>query len=384
VLEARRAQSFPDDEILTGLQAKQWRIIGNSVARTVSLALGLSIGEACRKNLVEEQNLELTGAAVKEPRISDVDTAMNSFVSAREEFDQGSTDSAVRSERSYKQSLDTLGLKSSANGDDTSSTSGSTDSTDEPLTKLHKRRHNIFTEVTQPYPEKRKRLLGPASRRDPTTLWEPDQRMTVGDNFKSHPPGSVNQKVVYAKGMIHTKRPTWQQEQQKPYRASRAENLELLKRKGAEEDINESTPSESEDQRPSRSTPEVPRGVQISHHTKQSQKTDSTISESTTISKLRAIRNEREATLKHSRETQQEAINPTPKPSAPPTKSKSKDVITIDSDEDEALAEDDNDNLMFVSPTTRKRMQAYVPVNNSMFIAYERTHETMRLRSRRR
>ena len=47
-------------------------------------------------------------------------------------------------------------------------------------------------------------------------------------------------------------------------------------------------------------------------------------------------------------------------------------MINLDSDEDEA--EDDDENLMFVSSTKRKRVQAYIPVDNSMLIAYEHTH----------
>ncbi|KAI9745937.1 MAG: DNA methyltransferase Dim-2 [Claussenomyces sp. TS43310] len=49
VMEVRRAQSFPDHEVLVGSPAEQWRIIGNSVARTVALALGLSLREAWLK-----------------------------------------------------------------------------------------------------------------------------------------------------------------------------------------------------------------------------------------------------------------------------------------------------------------------------------------------
>ncbi|KAI9682731.1 MAG: DNA methyltransferase Dim-2 [Trizodia sp. TS-e1964] len=53
IMEARRAQSFPDEEVLLGLPAKQWKIVGNSVARTVSLALGLSLRGAWLKNKME-------------------------------------------------------------------------------------------------------------------------------------------------------------------------------------------------------------------------------------------------------------------------------------------------------------------------------------------
>ena len=46
VMEARRAQSFPDHEVLVGSGPEKWKVIGNSVSRTVSLALGLSLRNA--------------------------------------------------------------------------------------------------------------------------------------------------------------------------------------------------------------------------------------------------------------------------------------------------------------------------------------------------
>lgn len=49
-MEARRAQSFPDDEVLLGTPANGWKLMGNSVARSVALALGLSLREAWLKN----------------------------------------------------------------------------------------------------------------------------------------------------------------------------------------------------------------------------------------------------------------------------------------------------------------------------------------------
>ncbi|RDW73760.1 hypothetical protein BP5796_07202 [Coleophoma crateriformis] len=50
ILEARRAQSFPDDEVIIGTRMEQWKIVGNSVARTVALAFGLALREAWLKN----------------------------------------------------------------------------------------------------------------------------------------------------------------------------------------------------------------------------------------------------------------------------------------------------------------------------------------------
>lgn len=46
VMEARRAQGFRDDEILLGEPMDQCRIVGNSVAREVSVALGIVFREA--------------------------------------------------------------------------------------------------------------------------------------------------------------------------------------------------------------------------------------------------------------------------------------------------------------------------------------------------
>ncbi|KAI5280718.1 DNA methyltransferase Dim-2 [Ascosphaera aggregata] len=48
--EARRAQGYPDHEILIGNPMKQWKIVGNSVARQVALVLGLKIREACEND----------------------------------------------------------------------------------------------------------------------------------------------------------------------------------------------------------------------------------------------------------------------------------------------------------------------------------------------
>jgi DNA (cytosine-5)-methyltransferase 1 len=103
VLEARRAQSFPDHEVLLGRPPDQWKIVGNSVARTVSLALGLSLREAWLKNAFDEsgnapyQTLALTGL---QPHVNGAG------------FDeQDSSDEA--SDKQYSRSLKAIGLASS-------------------------------------------------------------------------------------------------------------------------------------------------------------------------------------------------------------------------------------------------------------------------------
>ncbi|KAK4161823.1 hypothetical protein QBC43DRAFT_346297 [Cladorrhinum sp. PSN259] len=46
VMEARRAQGFLDEDVLVGSLADRWRSVGNSVARQMSLTLGLNLREA--------------------------------------------------------------------------------------------------------------------------------------------------------------------------------------------------------------------------------------------------------------------------------------------------------------------------------------------------
>jgi len=58
VMEARRAQGFPDEEVLIGSPAQQWKIIGNSVARPVAVALGMSLREAWLANKPDDLPLD--------------------------------------------------------------------------------------------------------------------------------------------------------------------------------------------------------------------------------------------------------------------------------------------------------------------------------------
>ena len=53
IMEARRAQGIPDDEVLVGSPSEQWRIIGNTVPGPIGIALGLAIAEAWSTELQE-------------------------------------------------------------------------------------------------------------------------------------------------------------------------------------------------------------------------------------------------------------------------------------------------------------------------------------------
>lgn len=54
VMEVRRAQGVPDDEVLCGTPRDQWKLVGNAVARQVSIALGLKLREAWAGSLYED------------------------------------------------------------------------------------------------------------------------------------------------------------------------------------------------------------------------------------------------------------------------------------------------------------------------------------------
>lgn len=58
IMEVRRAQGIPDDEVLLGTIGEQWAMVGNGVARGISMALGLSLREAWLGTLYEEESQE--------------------------------------------------------------------------------------------------------------------------------------------------------------------------------------------------------------------------------------------------------------------------------------------------------------------------------------
>ncbi|KAG8529391.1 uncharacterized protein KY384_006027 [Bacidia gigantensis] len=70
ILEARRGQGVPDTEVILGSIADQFKIVGNSVARPVALALGLSLREAWLKNVSDEASTLQNLASVEESMTS--------------------------------------------------------------------------------------------------------------------------------------------------------------------------------------------------------------------------------------------------------------------------------------------------------------------------
>ncbi|KAF8866246.1 hypothetical protein BDZ45DRAFT_668084 [Acephala macrosclerotiorum] len=61
-MEAKRAQGFPDDEVLLGDAKDGWKILGNSVARGVALVIGLALREAWLKNPQNARDVPVTSS----------------------------------------------------------------------------------------------------------------------------------------------------------------------------------------------------------------------------------------------------------------------------------------------------------------------------------
>ena len=70
VMEVRRAQGFPDEEVIIGTPSSQWKIIGNSVARPVAFALGMELRSAWLKNTAPvAKHLTAGREAITRPRM---------------------------------------------------------------------------------------------------------------------------------------------------------------------------------------------------------------------------------------------------------------------------------------------------------------------------
>lgn len=70
IMEVRRAQGIPDGEVLLGTPGEQWAMVGNGVARGISMALGLSLREAWLGTLYEEDGSQRETLAVAEQESS--------------------------------------------------------------------------------------------------------------------------------------------------------------------------------------------------------------------------------------------------------------------------------------------------------------------------
>ena len=73
ISEVRRAQGIPDHEVLIGSPSDQWKIVGNSVARPVALALGISLRTAWLANTSRQRTLNVRFNPTLENSVSMID-----------------------------------------------------------------------------------------------------------------------------------------------------------------------------------------------------------------------------------------------------------------------------------------------------------------------
>ncbi|KAL8797500.1 MAG: hypothetical protein Q9195_000316 [Heterodermia aff. obscurata] len=97
VMEARRAQGYPDHEVIVGTPAMQWKIIGNSVARPVALALGFALRTAWLANEARVPEISAAStnkAAVFEP-FEDNQIRTDEFMASSEPDESNTGDTAT-------------------------------------------------------------------------------------------------------------------------------------------------------------------------------------------------------------------------------------------------------------------------------------------------
>lgn len=77
IMEARRAQGIPDHEVLIGPPLEQWKIVGNSVARPVALAIGVSLRTAWLNNIARKEPPAVQIDATSKNLVNGVDDDRN-------------------------------------------------------------------------------------------------------------------------------------------------------------------------------------------------------------------------------------------------------------------------------------------------------------------
>jgi DNA (cytosine-5)-methyltransferase 1 len=149
VMEARRAQGFPDDEVLIGAASAQWKIVGNSVARTVALALGMSMREAWMSN---DEDAPSYGAqkVVVEAGVCQHDTVHAGHSERSSSVESGST---------LGQSPDRLGAGLITDGQGCVAYSKTSDARKQTMSTL-KRKHRGLGVVGYETSLKKRKLLG--------------------------------------------------------------------------------------------------------------------------------------------------------------------------------------------------------------------------------
>jgi DNA (cytosine-5)-methyltransferase 1 len=348
VMEGRRAQSIPDCEVLTGNPNKQWKIVGNGVARTVSTALGISIRNAWLQNPPDERKpgtMELALQVDKTPNLASFSRAQPLFRTkilvevphAILHLGESTSDEAALSDEQYRHSLRAVTLRSSVSDDELAPSENSTPRSD-PNERTNTKRQRGALGATSKV--KKAKLLGPASVRDARTLWTPIN----GDLLSSPPPDG-------ALFNLASEEPS-----------SRAKKREVMRMS------NESIESTN-----------VTRNFRVVKSGQNCLPTAST-PEYTSKSQRRRLEPQLPAIINHSPEPRQMKSLHIQRPATITAAPKRAILIDLSSDVEEPEEDDSGDDVKFigsVTSTTNRAPAPYIPANNRIFAAYEQTHQMM-------
>ena len=108
IMEVRRAQGFPDYEVLIGSPFEQWKIVGNSVARPVALALGISLRTAWLANTAKSRPMIVRVNVPFQDSVSGTDSDHKTENPSLTVSRMASSGRAVRNGWSAKQMLNKL------------------------------------------------------------------------------------------------------------------------------------------------------------------------------------------------------------------------------------------------------------------------------------
>ncbi|TVY92077.1 DNA (cytosine-5)-methyltransferase [Lachnellula willkommii] len=147
--EYQRAQSFPDKEVVVGTPPQHLKIIGNSVARTVSLALGLSLRDAWVKNAPNTLRSSRLSILADNPKSKITRSEKNALSSngnskpqSTSSTDNAQMDDASVSNKSHVKHLPQIIIPDSDES--------SAESSDEPITKKSSSRFKRSFEIRVP------------------------------------------------------------------------------------------------------------------------------------------------------------------------------------------------------------------------------------------
>ncbi|KAI9751103.1 MAG: Vacuolar protein sorting-associated protein 17 [Chaenotheca gracillima] len=166
VMEARRAQGLPDDEVLIGTVAHQWKIVGNGVARTVALAWGMAVRGAWLSSTEDTNPFQFAFTSIRKAREGSTDALQEDDMESLEEASPPPTSGALE-----------VVISKSASKPSSSDSGGALSQAPSPT--ISKRKERVITEIDEesldPTTHKRQRIVERRERTTTTLVGEPSE-----------------------------------------------------------------------------------------------------------------------------------------------------------------------------------------------------------------